>query len=65
MGYADNQQGKTEDFVIGGTRDLVYSGNVGAIVPKRTVNGALFEGVLGACSSGKISEILGALVICD
>ena len=31
-----------EDFVIGGPRDIVYSGNMGAITPIRIANNALF-----------------------
>ena len=50
-------QGRMEDFVIGGPRAIAYSGNMGAIAPIRTANGALFEGVSGACSSGKVFEI--------
>ena len=40
-----------------GPRDIVCSGNMGAKVLIRTANGALFWGVSGACSSGKIFEI--------
>ena len=53
-------QGRIGDFVIGGggVRDIAQSGNMGAIIaPIRTANGALFEGVSVACSSGKIFEI--------
>ena len=35
-------QGQTEDFVMRGPRDRVYSGNMGMIAPIRTVNSALF-----------------------
>ena len=50
-------QGRMEDFVIGGPRDIAYSGNMGAIAPIRTANGALFGGVSSVCSSGKVFEI--------
>ena len=40
-----------------GPRDIVCSGNMGAKALIRTANGALFWGVSGACSSGKIFEI--------
>ena len=36
-------QGRMEDFVIErGPRDIAYSGNMGAIAPISTANGALF-----------------------
>ena len=36
-------QGQMEDFVIErGPRDIVYNGNMGAIAPISTANGALF-----------------------
>ena len=34
-------------------KDIVYSGNMGAIAPIRTANGALYKVVSEACSSGK------------
>ena len=40
---AAGNQGRTEDFVMGGgPRDIVYSGNMGAITPIRTANDAFF-----------------------
>ena len=49
--------GRMEDFVIWGPRAIAYSGNIGAIAPIRTANGTLFEGVSGACSSGKLLRL--------
>ena len=43
--------------MIEGPKDTVYNSNIGAIAPRRTVNGAIFEGVSGSCSSGKMFEI--------
>ena len=40
--------------MIRGPRDIVYSGNMGAIAPIRTANGALYKVVSEACSSGKM-----------
>ena len=37
-------------------RDIIYSGNMGAIAPIRTANSALFKETSGECPSGKIFE---------